>query len=178
MKNILVTGAAGFIGGNLTLKLLARNQFACVVGVDNLSDYYDLRLKNYRLELLDAADKNSVWKFLRGDISDKNFLEKLFDETRPEIVVNLAAQAGVRYGMENPDAYIQSNVVDFFNVLEACRKFGVEHLVYASSSSVYGGNKKIPFATTDRVDSPVSLYAATKKERRAFGTLLQRTVRA
>lgn len=106
MKNILVTGAAGFIGGNLTLKLLTRNQFACVVGVDNLSDYYDLRLKNYRLELLDAANKNSVWKFFCGDISDKNFLEKLFDETRPEIVVNLAAQAGVRYSEQNPNAYI------------------------------------------------------------------------
>lgn len=163
MKNILVTGAAGFIGGNLTLKLLPQNKFANIVGIDNLSDYYDVRLKNYRLKLIDAADKNSVWKFIRGDISDKNFLEKVFDETRPEIVVNLAAQAGVRYSEKNPDAYIQSNVVGFFNVLESCRKFGVEHLIYASSSSVYGGNKKIPFATTDRVDSPISLYAATKK---------------
>ena len=163
MKNILLTGAAGFIGGNLTLKLLAANKFKKIVGVDNMSDYYDVRLKNYRLELIDAANKNSAWKFFRGDIADKNFLEEIFDETRPAVVVNLAAQAGVRYSLENPDAYIQSNVVGFFNVLEACKKFGVEHLVYASSSSVYGANKKIPFATSDRVDSPISLYAATKK---------------
>ena len=162
MKNILITGAAGFIGGNLTLKLLAANKFTNVIGVDNMNDYYDVRLKNYRLQLIDAL-KNSAWKFFRGDIADKNFLEKIFTEIQPEIVVNLAAQAGVRYGMENPDAYIQSNVVGFFNVLECCRKFPVEHLIYASSSSVYGGNKKIPFATSDRVDSPISLYAATKK---------------
>ena len=162
MKNILITGAAGFIGGNLTLKLLATNKFTNVIGVDNMSSYYDAGLKNYRLGLIDAQ-KNSAWQFFRGEISDKNFVDKIFAETRPEIVVNLAAQAGVRYGTENPDAYIQSNIVGFFNVLEACRNFGVAHLIYASSSSVYGGNKKIPFATTDRVDSPISLYAATKK---------------
>ena len=162
MKNILITGAAGFIGGNLTLKLLAANKFTNVIGVDNMSSYYDAGLKNYRIGLIDAQ-KNSAWQFFRGDIADKNFVDKIFAETRPEIVVNLAAQAGVRYSTENPDAYIQSNIVGFFNVLETCRNFGVAHFIYASSSSVYGGNKKIPFATTDRVDSPISLYAATKK---------------
>ena len=161
--NILVTGAAGFIGGRLTLKLLSANKFACVFGVDDLNAYYDAGLKNYRLGLLNAAVSSSVWKFFRGDISDRNFLESVFDSARPNIVVNLAAQAGVRYSAENPDVYIRSNVVGFFNVLECCRKFGAGHLVYASSSSVYGGNKKIPFATSDRVDEPVSLYAATKK---------------
>ena len=166
MKKILITGAAGFIGGNLTLKILNANQFAKVIGLDNMNDYYDVSLKNYRLKLIDEAAKNfsGVWKFFRGDLSDKDFLQKIFEENRPTHVVNLAAQAGVRYSLENPGAYIQSNVVGFFNVLEACRRTkNLEHLVYASSSSVYGGNKKVPFSTDDRVDEPISLYAATKK---------------
>ena len=161
---ILVTGAAGFIGGNLILRL-TNSDVETIIGVDNMNDYYDVRLKEFRLSLIDAAAKKNscAWKFYRGDIGDKNFIDELFAEYRPTHVVNLAAQAGVRYSIDNPAAYIQSNVVGFFNVLEACRHFTVAHLVYASSSSVYGGNKKIPFAVSDPVDKPVSLYAATKK---------------
>ncbi len=165
-KIILVTGAAGFIGGNFILRLIKDRQFSKIIGVDNLNDYYDVRLKNYRLRLIEAsAEKFSCdWKFYRGDIADKNFIDDLFNRTQPTHVVNLAAQAGIRYSVKNPLAYIQSNIVGFFNVLEACRNAqNLNHLVYASSSSVYGGNKKIPFSTEDRVDKPVSLYAATKK---------------
>lgn len=165
-KIILVTGAAGFIGGNFILRLIKDGGFSKIIGVDNLNDYYDVRLKNYRLKLIDAATGNfrGEWKFYRGDIADKNFIDELFNDTQPTHVVNLAAQAGVRYSIDNPAAYIQSNIVGFFNVMEACRHAKrLRHLIYASSSSVYGGNKKIPFSTADRVDEPVSLYAATKK---------------
>ena len=166
-RNILVTGAAGFIGANLTLRLILSGKFDKVIGVDNMNDYYDVSLKEYRLnEIAKAAQKNSdvTWQFERADLADKNFMDKIFTDNQPEVVVNLAAQAGVRYSIENPDVYIESNIIGFFNVLEACRHSkNLKHLVYASSSSVYGGNKKIPFSTEDRVDSPVSLYAATKK---------------
>ncbi len=170
-KTIFVTGAAGFIGANLVLRLLAETDGATIVGVDNLSDYYDPALKDYRLRLIDEAAKTSAssWTFLRGSIADKPFIDRVFAEYRPSIVVNLAAQAGVRYSIEHPDVYIESNIVGFYNILEACRHSydggaqGVEHLVYASSSSVYGGNKKVPFSTDDKVDNPISLYAATKK---------------
>ena len=159
----MVTGAAGFIGANFILRLLKEDSFAKIIGVDNLNEYYDVRLKNFRLKQIEAAGAGR-WKFYRGDLADKNFVEKIFSEHEPTHVMNLAAQAGVRYSLENPAAYIQSNVVGFFNVLEACRATkNLEHLIYASSSSVYGGNKKIPFATSDRTDEPVSLYAATKK---------------
>ena len=159
----MVTGAAGFIGANFILRLLKEDSFAKIIGVDNLNEYYDVRLKNFRLKQIEAAGAGR-WKFYRGDLADKNFVEKIFAEHEPTHVMNLAAQAGVRYSLENPAAYIQSNVVGFFNVLEACRATkNLEHLIYASSSSVYGGNKKIPFATSDRTDEPVSLYAATKK---------------
>ncbi|MCR4651229.1 MAG: NAD-dependent epimerase [Lachnospiraceae bacterium] len=154
----LVTGAAGFIGYHLSKRLLSAG--ARVVGMDNLNDYYDTRLKNHRLELLSDYEGFS---FVRGNIADKEKLEEVFEEYHPDIVVNLAAQAGVRYSIENPGAYIESNLVGFANILECCRHNPVKHLVYASSSSVYGGNKKVPFETTDQVDRPVSLYAATKK---------------
>lgn len=161
-KTILVTGAAGFIAGNFIMRLLKESSFEKIVGVDNLNDYYDRRLKNFRLEqILKAADNN--WIFYRGDLADKDFINEIFNSHRPSHVINLAAQPGVRYSIDNPDAYIRSNIFGFFNVLEACRNFPVEHLVYASSSSVYGSNKKIPFATDDKTDEPASLYAATKK---------------
>lgn len=167
MQNILVTGAAGFIGANLTRLLISSGKFSNVTGVDNLNNYYDVSLKEYRLNEIAATAKNFPavnWKFERGDIADKNFIEKIFAAYKPNFVVNLAAQAGVRYSIENPYAYITANIIGFFNILEACRYAeNFEHLVYASSSSVYGGNKKIPFSTEDKVDSPVSLYAATKK---------------
>ncbi len=158
---ILVTGAAGFIGANLILKLL--DKFDKIVGIDNMNNYYDVRLKEYRLQQIEnLANDNFI--FMRGDIADKNFVSNIFAENNFDIVVNLAAQAGVRYSIENPDAYIQSNIIGFYNILEACRySKNLKHLVYASSSSVYGGNKKIPFATDDKADNPVSLYAATKK---------------
>lgn len=157
-KLYLVTGAAGFIGFHLTKKLL---ELGCqVVGIDNLNDYYDVNLKLSRLALLKPFEQ---FTFVKGDIADKRLVNKIFGEYHPELVVNLAAQAGVRYSIENPDAYIQSNIIGFFNVLEACRHYPVDHLVYASSSSVYGANKKVPFAETDFVDHPISLYAATKK---------------
>lgn len=157
-KVYLITGAAGFIGYYLSKKLL--EQGCRVVGVDNLNDYYDVNLKYARLEQLKPYEK---FTFLQGDISDKDMLMQVFEEYKPHIVVNLAAQAGVRYSIENPDVYIQSNIIGFFNILEACRHHPVEHLVYASSSSVYGSNKKVPFEETDFVDHPVSLYASTKK---------------
>ncbi|PEN60665.1 NAD-dependent epimerase [Bacillus toyonensis] len=157
-KKYLVTGAVGFIGYFLSKRLL--EQGCQVIGVDNINDYYDMNLKYARLEQLKPYDK---FTFIKGDISDKDMITKLFEEYKPNIVVNLAAQAGVRYSIENPDVYIQSNVIGFYNILEACRHYPVDHLVYASSSSVYGANKKVPFEETDFVDNPVSLYASTKK---------------
>ena len=157
-KTYLITGAAGFIGFYLSKKLLKKG--CRVIGIDNINDYYDVNLKYERLEKLKPFEK---FTFIKGDISDKAMLMETFEEYKPNIVVNLAAQAGVRYSIENPDAYIQSNIVGFFNILEACRHNPVDHLVYASSSSVYGSNKKVPFEETDFVDHPVSLYAATKK---------------
>lgn len=164
--NVLITGGAGFIGANLILKLIGSEGSLNVISVDNMNTYYDTALKEYRLKQIEeAAGKNgkSTYTFVKGDISDRQFTDSLFERYRPEIVVNLAAQAGVRYSIENPDAYISSNIIGFYNILEACRHYPVRHLVYASSSSVYGGNKKIPFSTDDMVDHPVSLYAATKK---------------
>ena len=171
-KTILVTGAAGFIGSNLVLELLRTVSPVQIVGIDNMNPYYDVSIKEYRLEQIKSlADSHpeSTWIFIKGSISDKKLIDSIFAEYKPEIVVNLAAQAGVRYSITNPDAYIESNLIGFYNILEACRhsydngETGVEHLVYASSSSVYGSNKKVPYSTDDKVDNPVSLYAATKK---------------
>lgn len=159
-KTILVTGAAGFIGANLALTLCAAYPDARIIGFDSVNDYYDVSLKEHRLEKL-AGYRN--FSFIRGNLADRALLEKIFEEHRPQVVVNLAAQAGVRYSITNPDAYIEANIIGFFNILEACRRYPVEHLVYASSSSVYGSNRKIPYATEDKVDNPVSLYAASKK---------------
>ena len=171
MKTILVTGSAGFIGANLVLRLLDSQEPVRIVGLDNMNDYYDPALKEYRLQMIDEKfhqtsdirHQTSEYQFVRGSIADKALVDRLFAENKFDIVVNLAAQAGVRYSIENPDVYIESNLIGFYNILEACRHYPVEHLVYASSSSVYGGNKKVPFSTDDRVDNPVSLYAATKK---------------
>lgn len=165
-KNLLITGSAGFIGSNLALRLMGATEPITVVGLDNMNDYYDVSLKEYRLRLIEEAVKKNPhvkWKFVRGNLADKALVDSLFEEYRFDIVVNLAAQAGVRYSIDHPDAYIESNVIGFYNILEACRHYPVEHLVYASSSSVYGSNKKVPYSTDDKVDNPVSLYAATKK---------------
>ena len=165
--NVLVTGAAGFIGSNLCMRLLEELSDTLVVGLDNLNTYYDVNIKQWRLEQLTKFGNRFV--FVKGNIADKALVDKLFDEYQPQIVVNLAAQAGVRYSITNPGAYIESNLIGFYNILEACRhsydegREGVKHLVYASSSSVYGSNKKVPYSTDDKVDNPVSLYAATKK---------------
>lgn len=159
-KTILVTGAAGFIGANLTGRLCSELEGVTVVGIDNMNDYYDVSLKEYRLAELEKYD---TFKFVKGSIADKALIEEVFANYQPQVVVNLAAQAGVRYSITNPDAYIESNLIGFYNILEACRHHAVEHLVYASSSSVYGSNKKVPYSTDDKVDNPVSLYAATKK---------------
>lgn len=160
MKTILVTGSSGFIGSNLVKRLLSEEKDTLIIGLDSMNDYYDVRLKEYRLKEL---EKNSNYKFIKGNLADKELINKIFEEYKPSVVVNLAAQAGVRYSIENPDAYIEANLIGFYNILEASRHNPVEHLVYASSSSVYGGNKKVPFSTDDKVDNPVSLYAATKK---------------
>ena len=171
MKTILVTGSAGFIGSNLVLRLLDGDIPVNIVGLDNLNNYYDPSLKNYRLGVIEgkaSLHPEHKYQFIKGDLADRALIDRLFAECHFDIVVNLAAQAGVRYSIETPDAYIQSNVIGFYNILEACRHNPVEHLVYASSSSVYGGNKKVPFSVDDRVDNPVSLYAATKKSNELF----------
>ena len=165
-NTILINGAAGFIGANLALRICNENPEATVIGLDNLNEYYDVNIKQYRLERLRKCPN---FTFFKGDIADKQFIEEVFSKYSPTVVVNLAAQAGVRYSIENPDAYIESNIIGFYNIIEACRhstdegRNGVEHLVYASSSSIYGTNKKVPYSTEDKVDNPVSLYAATKK---------------
>lgn len=159
-KTVLVTGAAGFIGSNLAQRLLSDVEGVHVVGLDNMNNYYDVKLKENRLTSLEQFPS---FTFIKGDLADKPLIDSLFEQNRFDIVVNLGAQAGVRYSITNPDAYVQSNLIGFYNILEACRNHPVEHLVYASSSSVYGGNKKVPFSTEDKVDNPVSLYAATKK---------------
>ena len=163
-KTIFVTGAAGFIGSNLVKRLFKDVKNATIVGIDNVNDYYDVSLKEWRLNELNKLVPASIkWEFVKGDIADKATIDGIFQQYQPQVVVNLAAQAGVRYSITNPDAYIQSNLIGFYNILEACRHWPVEHLVYASSSSVYGSNKKVPYSTDDKVDNPVSLYAATKK---------------
>lgn len=171
-KRILITGAAGFIGANLVLELLKTRSPLNIIGIDNMNDYYDVSIKEWRLkEITRTAGEHpeSDWTFIKGSIADKALIDKVFKEYHPDIVVNLAAQAGVRYSITNPDVYIEANLIGFYNILEACRHSyddgakGVEHLVYASSSSVYGSNKKVPYSTEDKVDNPVSLYAATKK---------------
>lgn len=171
-KVVFVTGSAGFIGSNLVIELLKTQSPITIIGIDNMNEYYDVSIKEWRLTEIDKCLKeheDSSYVFYRGDIADKTLIDEIFSKHAPQIVVNLAAQAGVRYSITNPDAYIQSNLIGFYNILEACRhsyddgKPGVEHLVYASSSSVYGSNKKVPYSTDDKVDNPVSLYAATKK---------------
>ena len=167
-KTIFVTGSAGFIGSNLVKRLFKDTEGATIVGIDNMNDYYDVALKEFRLQEIDALGKERQahlggYHFVKGDIADKATIDAIFEQYKPQVVVNLAAQAGVRYSITNPDAYIQSNLIGFYNILEACRHNPVEHLVYASSSSVYGSNKKVPYSTDDKVDNPVSLYAATKK---------------
>lgn len=171
-KTVLVTGGAGFIGSNLALELLRSYATIQIVGIDNMNDYYDVNIKEWRLAEIEKCAKEhpkSSWTFIKGSIADKTLIDKIFDEYKPDIIVNLAAQAGVRYSITNPDVYVESNLIGFYNLLEACRHSydngakGVEHLVYASSSSVYGSNKKVPYSTDDKVDKPASLYAATKK---------------
>ena len=165
-KTILVTGAAGFIGANLALRLLKEVPQVNLIGLDSVNDYYDVSIKEYRLrQIRESANKktDSRWTFIKGNLADKDLISRIFEEHHPAVVVNLAAQAGVRYSITNPDAYIESNILGFYNILDACRHYPVEHLVYASSSSVYGSNKKVPYSTDDKVDNPVSLYAATKK---------------
>lgn len=171
MMKVLVTGSAGFIGANLVLRLLKTESPIEIVGLDSVNDYYDVSLKEYRLGLIDqcvSEHPESKYTFVKGNLADKKLIDALFAEHHFDIVVNLAAQAGVRYSIENPDAYIESNIIGFYNILEACRYHPVQHLVYASSSSVYGGNTKVPFSTDDNVDHPVSLYAATKKSNELF----------
>ena len=165
-KTILVTGAAGFIGSNLVMRLFKDYKDIKIIGIDSMTDYYDVRLKEERLSKIEALNRN--WVFIKESIANKECIDKLFGEHKPDVVVNLAAQAGVRYSITNPDAYIESNIIGFYNILEACRHHPVEHLVYASSSSVYGSNKKVPYSTDDKVDNPVSLYAATKKSNELF----------
>ena len=160
MKTYLITGSSGFIGSNLAKRILNEEDNVLVIGLDNMNNYYDVKIKEWRLAQLNKFDN---FKFIKGDLADKETVENIFKEYHPNIVVNLAAQAGVRYSITNPDAYIQSNLIGFYNILECCRNYPVEHLVYASSSSVYGSNKKVPYSTDDKVDNPVSLYAATKK---------------
>ena len=160
-KTVLVTGAAGFIGSNLVMRLFHDFRNIKVIGIDSITDYYDVNIKYERLKEIELLNRD--WTFVRASIADKDVVKKIFSENKISVVVNLAAQAGVRYSITNPDAYIQSNIIGFYNILEACRHHEVEHLVYASSSSVYGSNKKIPYSTDDKVDNPVSLYAATKK---------------
>ena len=168
-KTIFVTGAAGFIASNLVKRLFKDVKGATVIGIDNMNDYYDVTLKEYRLNKLNTTVPEGIsWQFVKGDVADKQTIDDIFKTCQPQVVVHLAAQAGVRYSITNPDAYIMSNIIGFYNILEACRHYPVEHLVYASSSSVYGGNKKVPFSTEDRVDNPVSLYAATKKSNELF----------
>ena len=171
-KTILVTGAAGFIGSNLVMELIRMGKPMQIIGIDNMNDYYDVSIKEYRISQIDAMATEREylsWTFVKGSIADKGLIDQIFAEYKPSVVVNLAAQAGVRYSITNPDVYIESNLIGFYNILEACRhsydegRTGVEHLVYASSSSVYGTNKKVPYSTEDKVDNPVSLYAATKK---------------
>jgi len=164
-KTILVTGSPGFIGANLVLRLLSDMTGGTIISFDNMNDYYDPKLKEYRLSLIEKKAETAPVKhvFIKGSIADKALVDKVFKDYRPAVVVNLAAQAGVRYSIDHPDVYIESNLIGFYNILEACRHNPVEHLIYASSSSVYGGNKKVPFSTEDKVDNPVSLYAATKK---------------
>ena len=161
-KTVLVTGAAGFIGANLVKRLLSEFDNITVIGIDNMNDYYDVSLKDFRLDEINKLS-NGRFEFVRGNIADKELITRIFEEHKPSVVVNLAAQAGVRYSITNPDVYIESNIIGFYNILEACRNYPVEHLVYASSSSVYGSNKKVPYSTEDKVDNPVSLYAASKK---------------
>ncbi|MDW8681183.1 NAD-dependent epimerase/dehydratase family protein [Streptococcus suis] len=170
MKKFLITGSAGFIGSNLVLELLRSDEAYHIIGLDNMNDYYQVSLKHYRLEQIEQqlTHSKSKWTFIEGDLADKDLVTSIFEDYHPNIVVNLAAQAGVRYSITNPDVYIESNIIGFQNILEACRHYPVEHLVYASSSSVYGGNEKVPFSTDDKVDNPVSLYAATKKSNELF----------
>ena len=170
-KTVLVTGAAGFVGANLVLELLRTVEPITIIGLDNMNDYYDVSIKDYRLAEIEkeaAKHPDSKWEFVKGSIGDKALIDSLFQKHGFQVVVNLAAQAGVRYSITNPDVYIESNIIGFYNILEACRHYPVEHLVYASSSSVYGSNKKVPYATEDKVDNPVSLYAATKKSNELF----------
>lgn len=170
-RTILITGSSGFIGANLVQSLIKQGVPMTVIGLDNVNDYYDVSLKEYRLHQIEELARTNPqinWRFVRGSIADKALVDSLFEEYRFDIVVNLAAQAGVRYSIDHPDVYIESNVIGFYNILEACRRYPVKHLVYASSSSVYGSNKKIPYSTDDKVDNPVSLYAATKKSNELF----------
>ena len=160
MTTVFITGASGFIGSNLAKRILTTEQDTKVIGLDNMNDYYDVRIKEARLAELQKFEN---YTFIKGNLADKHLINSIFEQYHPDIVVNLGAQAGVRYSITNPDAYIESNMIGFYNVLEACRHYPVEHLVYASSSSVYGSNKKVPYSTDDKVDNPVSLYAATKK---------------